>query len=413
MDSLKVSVPLLLDDNYPTWSDRISSLLTLRDCKLALTRPARLPDELAMSDKALAIIRLHVSDRWLRRLSDAVDAHDAWTTLREEHTTALAPLASSIHTKIFSSTMKATETVDNFVDRIEVLQADLERLNMGLPVGTLVTHVLRSLTPSLAKASTHMAVVASTLTLSTLRIGLRAVAAMQAPESEERVAMTAQRDRRDRPPARNIGACHHCGVPGHRKFDCALWREANPPVKPPAAASPRVTTTPRAMSAKVGADAPRSGTIPHAICMTVGSTDATAWLVDSGASAHMCGDRAMFADLLSLKTPISVTFGDGNQGHAFESGSVSLLGAHGAIRLINVLFVPSLKGNLLSVSAAASRGVQITFDPCTHSANFCERDGTALLTATLSDGLYWVSQPPRHVAAIAASETPAIAQARD
>ncbi len=114
MDSMKVTVPHLADDNYPTWSDRILSLLTLRECKLALTTPARLPDEIARSEKALAIIRLHVSDRWLRRLSGCQDAHDAWTLLRREHTTALAPLASSIHAKLFATTMSSGQTVDQY-----------------------------------------------------------------------------------------------------------------------------------------------------------------------------------------------------------------------------------------------------------------------------------------------------------
>ena len=182
MDSLKVTVPHLADDNYPTWSDRILSLLILRECKCALTATARLPDEIAKSDKALAIIRLHVSDRWLRRLSSCRDAHDAWILLREENTTALAPLASSIHTKLFDTTMSSSQTVDQFVDTVEVLQSDLERLGMPLPTGTVIAHILRGLTPGLARASTHLAVSASALTMSSLRIGLCAVAAMQAPE---------------------------------------------------------------------------------------------------------------------------------------------------------------------------------------------------------------------------------------
>ncbi len=147
MDSLKVTVPHLAEDNYPTWSARILSLLTLRECQGALTAHARLADEIAASAKALAIIRLHVSDRWLRRLSNCRDAHDAWTLLREEHTTALAPLASSIHTKLFSTTMSSSQTVDQFIDAVETLQADLERLGMPLPTGTVITHILRGLPP--------------------------------------------------------------------------------------------------------------------------------------------------------------------------------------------------------------------------------------------------------------------------
>ena len=171
------------------------------------------------------------------------------------------------------------------------------------------------------------------------------------------------------------------------------------------------------MLAKVGADAPVSGTIPPAVCLVAagvpGSPSKGAWLVDSGASVHMCGQRDMFVTLAPLKVPVSVTFGDGGVGHATETGAVLLRGPHAVVKLVDVLLVPSLAGNLLSISAATSHGVHAHFDPSAGTATFSEPDGTTVLTATLADGLYWVDLAQQHSASRATIDTLDLQRAQD
>ena len=44
--------------------------------------------------------------------------------------------------------------------------------------------------------------------------------------------------------------------------------------------------------------------------LSIGQLDS--WIVDSGATCHMCNNKALFANLQQLKEPLEVTLGDGH-----------------------------------------------------------------------------------------------------
>lgn len=80
------------------------------------------------------------------------------------------------------------------------------------------------------------------------------------------------------------------------------------------------------------------------------------WILDSGATCHMCNDAAMFDDLRPLPKPLNVTLGDGRNVQAVGQGNVVLMMnlSHGkeSCTLHNVLLVPDLAYNLISVREA-------------------------------------------------------------
>ena len=91
-----------------------------------------------------------------------------------------------------------------------------------------------------------------------------------------------------------------------------------------------------------------------------------AWLVDSGATCHMCNDDSVFVKYESLKEPMKVTVGDGREVDGVGRGIILLRsvlpsGRSKRIKLQNVLHVPSLAYNLFSVSAATERGKAVRF----------------------------------------------------
>ena len=65
--------------------------------------------------------------------------------------------------------------------------------------------------------------------------------------------------------------------------------------------------------------------IEHALRSGSGFKDRKGiWIIDSGATGHMCHDELMFAELSFLKDPIEVTLGDGHLLHATGKGTVRL-----------------------------------------------------------------------------------------
>ena len=90
------------------------------------------------------------------------------------------------------------------------------------------------------------------------------------------------------------------------------------------------------------------------------------WIVDSGATCHICNDQNLFVKLDPLKIPISVTLGDGHVLKATAQGIVRLKMMYDCgtckCKLHDVLHVPDLPYNLLSVSKAVEKGINLKFD---------------------------------------------------
>ena len=73
---------------------------------------------------------------------------------------------------------------------------------------------------------------------------------------------------------------------------------------------------------------------------------ANSWIIDTGASEHMCSNSKFFSSLHSLHSPILVGLPDGSTNIVTHSRSIKL---NSDITLDSVLFVPSFKHNLLYV----------------------------------------------------------------
>lgn len=90
------------------------------------------------------------------------------------------------------------------------------------------------------------------------------------------------------------------------------------------------------------------------------------WIVDTGASNHMCRDRDLFTAYSPSLSNKSVTVGNGNLCSVHGFGQMSLQVYDGDkwidTTIENVLFVPELKTNLLSVNCITDRGYVVVTD---------------------------------------------------
>ncbi|KAK9675924.1 hypothetical protein RND81_11G041900 [Saponaria officinalis] len=72
----------------------------------------------------------------------------------------------------------------------------------------------------------------------------------------------------------------------------------------------------------------------------------SSWILDSGASDHMCSNKLLFSELHALPKAYSVSLPNG---HIVTINSVGTVPLTPQITLCNVLFIPSFKFNLLSI----------------------------------------------------------------
>jgi hypothetical protein len=84
------------------------------------------------------------------------------------------------------------------------------------------------------------------------------------------------------------------------------------------------------------------------------------WLIDSGCSRHMTGDKGWFSSLVPVVTRRYITFGDNGRGCVLSEGEIKV---SDKITLRRVALVQSLGYNFLSMSQLLDEGFEVLFRP--------------------------------------------------
>jgi hypothetical protein len=84
------------------------------------------------------------------------------------------------------------------------------------------------------------------------------------------------------------------------------------------------------------------------------------WLIDSGCSRHMTGDKGWFSSLVLVVTKRYITFGDNGRGRVLSEGEIKV---SEKITLRRVALVQSLGYNLFSVSQLLDESFEVLFQP--------------------------------------------------
>ena len=86
------------------------------------------------------------------------------------------------------------------------------------------------------------------------------------------------------------------------------------------------------------------------------------WIVGSGASKHMTGYKGSFVNMSKHGSPHKVKLGDDYQYPIKGSGEASYKLDYGKLlKMKDVLYVPRLKKNLLSIFALDANGIRVVF----------------------------------------------------
>ena len=182
--------------------------------------------------------------------------------------------------------------------------------------------------------------------------------------------------------------CHHCGKLGHIKKFC---RELK------AQKERRGMSEKTAVAAVEESETPVLISIANQALSVSSPNEQCAWIVDSGATSHMCRDSKLFTTLYQLEDSIDVVLGDGRALTAVGRGEVKLdmVLPSGQVRsciLCDVLYVPELSYNLISVAKASLKGKIIKF---TKSVCYMLDKGHKMVAkATRVGGLYLLDYKP-------------------
>ena len=97
-------------------------------------------------------------------------------------------------------------------------------------------------------------------------------------------------------------------------------------------------------------------------CLSSKSVSSRVWYIDSGASSHMTGVRENFTDLSEKNIDLDIELGDDSTVKAVGQGTVLFQReSQQPMKVKDVLYVPGLAKNLISISAIEDRGYDVTF----------------------------------------------------
>jgi hypothetical protein len=201
--------------------------------------------------------------------------------------------------------------------------------------------------------------------------------------------------RRNKRQARESGSAagHHLTYTSSRPTSNPIVRVMNAHVLRGLQADPIGTRPAQTLSAATGVQGPRG----------TPTQEPREWYLDSGASHHVCGQRqAMTAYESTAAVPVLAAGGETL--HALGVGSVTAWLSSSpterdrrtAVVLADVMYVPGLRSNLISVTALLKAGNQVIFAGT--SAQIQDASGTTWATATLQAGetlfSFWMAPRP-------------------
>lgn len=185
--------------------------------------------------------------------------------------------------------------------------------------------------------------------------------------------------------------CHYCKKPGHFKRDCTKFL----------ATQQGSCKKEQKEAAKVSVQRAISGSDDEALVATRALTTCSkeSWIVDSGATSHMCNNENLFVEMRQLNIRQEVVLGDGHSLEATAEGTVKLEtllpnGNTQKCTLKNVLLVPKLSYSLLSVSKMVEAGKTTKFDKS--GCEILNEEKKVIAFATRAGNLYHLEYCRKH-----------------
>ena len=308
-------------------------------------------------DKAQSIILLGVTPAMLGYIAGDMTARQMWDKLATQcHRKDMATRISLMQ-QLFSTRLRAADNVDQHIHTMAEIRDRL--INIGKPLDDAVAAIALLLSVPAEVPQWEMWLRSHTAsandpTWDDVSADMRAEASLQ--QQRDRTLMQVSSDaaavvayaaatKGGKQPATQRAArpfCTHCNKQGHVVATC--WD-----LHPEQRKQQKQHAVEHAMAVAV-IDGAQEQSIPG-----VGL-----WHVDSGASSHLSGCRAWFTELHQCE-PCTVVAANHGTLQCTQRGTVTLNTERGRIHVRNVLYVPSLGVNLLSVSAIVNAGMRVRF----------------------------------------------------
>ena len=402
-ETTKVLIKPLNGNNYATWKVQCKMALIKDGLWNIVTGAEGEPDAengrakyLLRKDRALATIVLSVEPKLLYLLGpDPEDPVAVWKKLADQFQKKTWANKLTLRRKLHNLKLKDGQSVQKHVKALTEIFDKLSIIGDPLDEENQVVHLLASLPESYDMLVTALEASPEVPKLDVVTERLLHEESKrrekEVAEDAEVKAMPSKHRKAGKGPK-----CHHCGKIGHIKREC--WKLAESSGKDHDAHQRNFVKKPPKKQKACAAEQEETDEDEEIVGLVVEHALATSkmsnWIVDSGATCHMCHDEEAFDHISVLDVSQDITVGDGYSVRATGKGNV-ILDIHlpnGKIkkcRLADVLLVKDLSYNLLSISKAAATGKKFEFEQSV--CKVVDDKHGVIATATKYGNLYYLN----------------------
>ena len=363
----KWTIDKLDSSNWCTWKFQMKHMLLAKGLWGHVTGTERLADEATPAQqtelekkgqRAFSTIVMAVSTPQLYLITSCEQAKEAWDALRDHFEKDTLANKLMLKKRYFRMEMAEGTPVESHLKQMKELTDKLAAIGAPVAEEDQVVTLLGSLPQSYSSLVTALE--------SRENVSLSYV--QQSLVHEEKKFSGDFRKQTTGSSAANEGTsalvggyrgwtrgrrpvCFECQEEGHFRRDCPKLASASKH---------------KAKSAELSSSESDSEKVGAFTASQV-STNKERWLIDSGASSHMCYSKDILIDYKEFSQPETVSLGDGRTVEAIGVGNVSLsmqfkVSDPKRCVMYKVLYVPKLACNLFSVRAAASKGNSMKFN---------------------------------------------------
>lgn len=370
-------------DNYATWSYRMKIHLMAEECWDQIETPPAIDEDAAVNTcnklkdlKAQKFISSAVETSQIIHIKDKKTSKEVWDALKLYHQRPTLSTITQIRKKLFKAELNPGGSMETHLQIIFECLDKLTDLGVPLDEQTSVGIILASLNSDYDSLITALeAWDSERLTLSAVKMKLLA-------EWQKKKEVKPSIKERLGPIVKQAGSssssdfiCGYCKLEGHIKRNC-----------------PKLKAKENKESANMVLHDDWYSSVLLA-CNQEFDTD-NKWVIDSGATAHMSNNRSIFPERLeSTLTSIKVANGKEIKCNGIadikmnvEMPYVNSEKIMNNIKLNEVMFVPEISENLVSVRRLVEKGFEVFFkqDGCFLKT----KDDAEIHIGHLEKGLY-------------------------
>jgi hypothetical protein len=297
-------------------------------------------------------------------------AKDLWESLDHKYKTEDAGAKKWIAGRFLEYKMTNSKTVVSQVQELQVLIHDMHAERMAISEPFQVAAVIEKLPPGWKDFKNYLKHKRKEMTMEDLILRLRIeednrgsekkfnVATEKANIVEHRQSSKTNSGRGSKlapkggisKPSKFQGKCYNCDKVGHRSSDCKKPKKPNKKKE-----ANMVNDISKEMS-----DIDLCATVSE---VNLVGSNPREWWIDTGATRHICSDKAIFSSLQASDAGEKLYMGNSATSTIEGEGTVILKMTSGKnLTLKNVLYVPDIRKNLVSGSLLNKHGFRIVIE---------------------------------------------------